>query len=324
MLNRFSKPILITLLLTALSFAEDVTLPINVSLIPSLSVNGKNSDSAKNFFNYSVLYSRSNKLHGLGLGLIQRTTSEMIGLQSGLLNIASGSMYGAQVGLLNIAKNGGGLSVGLVNVVGENIIPIGLINSFRNGNTNVDLWYEARTSNINLSLRKGVKSVYYLWNIASAPSSPEGPGFSYLMGPGKSIRINEKISLSQDLLFGCGYYRIRAEIVDTSYNIRTKIDGEPIDTFAVHITPTDQFFTLLFKTRTNFNWQIAKYLGLELGLSFNKSIVVVNHKPDAEIFGYNGGKTNREYLKLISSVLPNVESPGTAFWLDYHVGIKLF
>lgn len=320
MLKRLSKSVLFSFLFTSIIFAEDVTLPINVSLIPSLSVNGKNSDSAKNFFNYSVLYSRSNKLHGLGLGLIQKTTSEMIGLQSGLLNIASGSMYGAQVGLLNIAKNGGGLSVGLVNVVGENTIPIGLINSFKNGNTNIDLWYEVTTSNINLSLRKGAKSIYYLWNISS--SSNIDDGLSYLMGPGKSFKINDAFSLSQDFLFGCGYITIAADLIDTAYNNANRAHEVPFDVNSP-IKSADEFFELLFKTRTNFRWQILKSFGVELGISLSKSVNVVNHKPEADVFSYNSEKPGR-ILSLSSNLLPNVDEKGSAFWLDYHIGIKLF
>ena len=77
---------------------EPVWVPVNVALIPNLSINRLYGPRVQNAFSFNVLVGRAMRLRGLELGLLASLrTEDAVGLQlSGLANAAGGTLLGGQ------------------------------------------------------------------------------------------------------------------------------------------------------------------------------------------------------------------------------------
>ncbi len=317
---------------------QEVTIPINIALVPALSINGKNSDLTTNYFSLSVLMARSNKLYGAGFGGIQQTKSKMMGIQMGLVSIASGTsvglqnsivnyqegeMTGAQYGLVNISKNLKGVSLGLVNLMeGDNTCPIGLINNFKDGHGNFETWYEGRTKFLNFAFRNEGKLFYYIWTVGGtvpfAFETDDDGSFSILMGPGRTYNVSKSVFFTTDALFG---WQLSTDYINfTAYK-----DSNSINRDTTIYNCRDNVRGLILKFRVGMNFKIAEHLALEVGLIYGQLFSVATPEKAAR---ENGGlddldlKREGKLISAKSNIFPNLGNNGNASWFDYFIGLK--
>jgi hypothetical protein len=286
--------ILYGLLLIALAFSEpnpqtETIKPVNVGIIPLLSINGANSFNTTNNFTFNLLYGSSRNLRGYAYGLIGHNVynktvgflngglftyskEELIGFQStSLLNIAN-NLKGVQMALVNITDTVRGVQIGLVNIAKDiKGPPIGLINVIKNGRIRAELWYEM--SMINTSFQFGSNYFHSLLFIGFG----DNPGVQYNGGGyGFKLPLPKKTFIQGDFIIGA--YMSDADFLEDDGTIETGVTGR------------------LIKHRFGFGYQFMKYLAAKLGFS---------------ILSYSGGR------KLDSPRIPadfDTEYTGISFF----------
>jgi hypothetical protein len=135
-MKKLTLLLIFTLILSAVAYGQEttkgeieyVTVPVNVSLVPGVSMS-KNAVPGKkivNNFNINLLAGSAEKLRGVELGgLVNYYSEDVKGVQfGGWVTIVKGKTVGAQfVGIvnLNITEFIGAQFAGITNIVPENI-----------------------------------------------------------------------------------------------------------------------------------------------------------------------------------------------------------
>ncbi|OGF45093.1 MAG: hypothetical protein A2452_00760 [Candidatus Firestonebacteria bacterium RIFOXYC2_FULL_39_67] len=113
--------------LSGMSQEVSAATPLRLSLLPGISIPGDNvvigidigliADSVQevNGFQVSWLYSGTDRLSGIQLGLVNISNSAT-GIQWGLYN-QSQSFVGIQIGLINVTDTMHGFQIGLINII---------------------------------------------------------------------------------------------------------------------------------------------------------------------------------------------------------------
>ncbi len=198
----FKKGLLISILLAVILstsvFAEEeyAVVPINVSLIPAVSIKGPARYKTINYVQLNVVAGYADMLKGIALGVVNIigedvygvqagvanwVSRDLTGLQAGVVNVVLGEASGLQAGVVNYATNprfaqagvvnvtgtARGIQLGVVNVAVENEgIPIGLVSVvLKGGQTHAQAWYD-EMGLINLALIHGTKTVYNIYTVA--------------------------------------------------------------------------------------------------------------------------------------------------------------
>lgn len=203
--------------------AEDpdalVEVPIDIGLLPSVSINADRTKPAKkpehqvrNRFTASVLWGRAARVDGVALGMgasivdremhgVQGSFGASIvrgklegwqfsqgfnhagsvhGAQTGIINHAKTVEKGAQLGILSMAGKVRGAQIGLVTYAEEADAAIGLLTITKKGNVHPEV-YTSDVAAFNLGLRLPAKYTYTMINMGVHPF---GRGESWLVGFG--------------------------------------------------------------------------------------------------------------------------------------------
>lgn len=162
---------------------------------------------------------------------------------SGITNIAEQN-YGLQAtGILNRAKHNGGLQIGLVNLSKTSTgIAIGLFNYVRKGYHKTEVSAN-EIFPVNLTFKTGVQRLYNTYHLGVK----FGPNRAYAagLGFGTFFRLNNKMTISLDLS------------ADMAYEPELNVNG----------------FSQLYKLSTTFDYQIAKWVTVFGGPSFNVNVM---------------------------------------------------
>ncbi len=151
---------------------------------------------------------------------------------------------GLQVsGIFNFAKKNDGVQISLINTsIDGNGISIGLFNFVKNGYHKTELSFN-ETFPINLTFKTGVRRFYNTYNLSTRLG--ENSIYALGLGFGSNLIIKNKFSFSADL---------SAQMVFE----------DDFDDFE---------FSQLFKASTSFDYQIAKWITLFAGPSFNVNLI---------------------------------------------------
>lgn len=168
---------------------EYQTIPFDIGLFPSLSINGRDRSGKKirNSASISVLWGRSARIDGLGVSLGLSVVSEHLdgaqvsmggnvagyvegmqlamgfnhaerlrGVQAGVVDHVSTMEKGAQLGVVNVGGTVRGVQLGLVNVGGEvEGVQLGLLNFARSADAAVGLLSITREGNVHPEVSSG-------------------------------------------------------------------------------------------------------------------------------------------------------------------------
>ncbi|MCP4457829.1 MAG: hypothetical protein GY816_07370 [Cytophagales bacterium] len=144
-------------------------------------------------------------------------------MQLSTVNIANGETQGLQLGVVNYAKNLKGVSLGVVNVIGESekALPIGLINVVKNG------YYEIETTgggaiNANVNFKMGVERFYTIFKVGYSTFKSE-PVYTHGLGFGTLVSLTEKDKMSVDVSTNAIVYDNEWNVWDEK-NILNKLD----------------------------------------------------------------------------------------------------
>lgn len=133
-------------------------------------------------------------------GATNYTDGSVVGAQIvGALNLAAGSVRGLQLGAVNIAgERVDGLQLGVVNVSDSSSASIGVINVFRDGYVQPEVFI-ADDGLVMAGIRHGSGSFYSLYHIGTRLFSEEDPPLAYGLGFGWRGAISDKLEFSSDL-----------------------------------------------------------------------------------------------------------------------------
>ena len=115
--------ILLAVILSAPVFAEEeyAVVPINISLIPAVSIKGPAGYKTINYVQLNVVAGYADMLKGTALGVVSIIGEDVYGVQAGVANWVSRDLVGVQASVANwISQDLTGLQAGVVNgVLGE-------------------------------------------------------------------------------------------------------------------------------------------------------------------------------------------------------------
>jgi hypothetical protein len=187
--------LLFAALASAAAIAEDsyVVVPVNLSLLPALSLGRPDGRSTVNIVQLNVVAGYADLLKGAAFGVVSIVREDAVGLQAGVANWVGRDLTGiqagvvntvfgkadgvqagvlnyarstslAQAGVVNVSKNARGVQLGVINVAGENEgLPIGLVSIVRkNGQTHAQAWYD-EMGLMNIALIHGTRTFYNIY-----------------------------------------------------------------------------------------------------------------------------------------------------------------
>jgi hypothetical protein len=112
--------IALTVILSAPLVAEDeyYVVPVNVSLIPAVSIKGPGGYKTINYVQLNVVAGYADRLKGTALGVVSIIGEDVSGLQAGVANWVSRDLVGAQAGVVGwVSRDLTGLQAGVVDMV---------------------------------------------------------------------------------------------------------------------------------------------------------------------------------------------------------------
>ena len=120
----FKKSLLLSILLAVILstpvFAEEeyAVVPINISLIPAVSINGPAGYKTINYVQLNVVAGYADMLKGTALGVVSIIGEDAYGMQAGVANWVNRDLVGVQSGVANwVSRDLTGLQAGVANVV---------------------------------------------------------------------------------------------------------------------------------------------------------------------------------------------------------------
>ena len=196
---------------------EYVVVPVNISLVPAISTQGRKRIKTINYFKVNVIAGYSDKVQGVALGVVDITGEDVVGLEANVVNVVGGNLSGVQPGVVNVtigdskgvqlgvtnfigtdqsglqagvvnyATKVKGLQLGVVNVAKEaDGVPIGLVSIvLKGGQTHGQTWIDEQGI-VNFAFIHGSKTVY---NIYTAGIDVTGEFWTAGLGLGVHIPI---------------------------------------------------------------------------------------------------------------------------------------
>jgi hypothetical protein len=189
--------LLFAVMVSTTVIAEDsyVVVPVNLSLVPVLSLGQPAGHKTVNNVQLNVVAGYADVLRGAALGVVSIIGEDAVGVQAGVANWVGGDLTGvqagvvntafgtadgaqagvlnyakntsfAQAGVVNISKKARGVQLGVINIAKENEgIPIGLISIVgKGGQTHAQSWYD-EMGLMNVALIHGTKTVYNIYTV---------------------------------------------------------------------------------------------------------------------------------------------------------------
>lgn len=218
---------------------------------------------------------------GVEISGVANVSGSHEGLQLSTVNFVKDNLSGSQIGVVNYAKKGKGLQFGVVNICGDGVLPIGILNVVKNGY----YAFEVSTNELfitSLSYKMGKEEFHSIFRAGIGGHNNKSV-FSTGFGFGSILPIKGNSKLNMELICDALHYNWKW--------------GE-------------NRMNLLNQFNLNYQYQVTKHFAIKAGPSFKT--FVTNQKENGEFF---------DVIKMPHTLFEHTGGKyKVAGWIGFNVG----